>query len=122
MSKVKNLLERFKTSHPEEAKPEVTEVIRAPKVRKKVGKVKLEQISDWAEGPVTIELLEHCNSELEHIQQTSVIDCYVAGEPVKTQENVVELEARERMWTTLTYLLAGDWSYFEEDEEEEWTI
>ena len=87
-----------------------------------MSKVKQKQIVDWAEGPVTIELLARCENELNDIQQTSVIDCYVAGEPVKTQENVVELEARERMWTTLTYLLAGDWSYFEEDEEEEWTI
>ena len=83
-----------------------------------MSKVTKEMITDWAEGPVTIELLEHCNRELEDIQQTSFIDCYVAGEPVRTQENIVELEARERVWTTLVYLLGGDWSYFEEDEYE----
>ena len=83
-----------------------------------MSKVKQTQIVDWAEGPVTIELLAHCNSELENIQQTSVIDCYVAGDPQKTQENIVELEARERIWATLTFLLGGDWSYFEEDEDE----
>ena len=119
MSKVKKLLERFRTSNPEDAKPEVIEVPKAPKVRKRAGKVKLEQIADWAEGPVTIGLLAHCESELENIQQTSVIDCYIAGEPQKTQENIVELEARERIWVTLSYLLAGDWSYFEEDEDDE---
>ncbi len=81
-------------------------------------KISKEQISDWAENPVTLQILELCKQELEEIQRTSVIDCMLRGEPQKTQENLVELEARENIWGSWVALLSGDWSYFEEEQDE----
>lgn len=76
------------------------------------------QIQDWSENPVTIEILALCEQELAEIQETTVTQCIFRGEPQKTQENLVELEAREAVWESWVALLSGDWSYFEEDEDE----
>ena len=77
-----------------------------------------DQIADWAENPVTIELLSLCEQELSDIRETSVVDCFYPGDPQKTQENLVELEARERFWESWIAALSGDWTYFEEEEDE----
>ena len=77
-----------------------------------------EQIQDWTENPVTEYLAELLQDELEEIRQTPVTNALVYGDPQKTQENLVELEAREMAWADLTAFLTGDWSYFEEVDEE----
>jgi len=78
-----------------------------------------QQIVDWSENPVTIELRSLAEQEYENIGSTAVTDCLVAGNSFQTQENLVELEARERVWGTMIELLSGDWIYFEEDEDDE---
>ncbi len=78
-----------------------------------------QQIEDWQENPVTEALLELCREELKATEQTARIDCFVPGEPQKTQENFIEQEARERIWESWVAVLSGDWSYFEIEEEEE---
>ena len=87
-------------------------------MNKPVKPVNQEMIADWSESPVTLKLLESCEQELAEIQETTVVDCLVRGEPQKTQENIVELDAREVVWASWVALLSGDWSYFEEDEDE----
>ena len=78
-----------------------------------------EQINEWTENPVTIRLKEEANKELREIQQTPITDCLFPGKPHKSQENLVELEARERVWESWVSLLEGDWAYFEEVEDEQ---
>lgn len=84
-----------------------------------MNQVSKEQIQDWTENPVTEYLAALLQEELERIQETPVVDTLVYGEPIKTHENLVNLEAREQAWSDLVMLLGGDWSYFEEEEEDE---
>ena len=76
-----------------------------------------QQVLEWTENPVTISLKLFVEKELEDIKQTSITECLCYSEPQKTQENLVELEARERVWADLAALLGGDWTYFEEDDD-----
>lgn len=76
------------------------------------------QIEEWAENPVTIELCKLAKEEFEKIQNKPVTDCLFVGEPVKTHENIVELEARERVWSDWIAFLEGDWDYFSEDDDD----
>jgi len=81
-------------------------------------RVSKEQILDWIENPVTECLAGLLKEELQSIQDTPITDTLVYGEPIKTHENLVELEARESAWGDLAAFLGGDWSYFEEEEDE----
>ena len=81
--------------------------------------VTAEQIRDWTENPVTIELRKLVQEEIEGIQETTVTDCFFPGEPQKTQENLIELEARLSAWVLMDELLDGDWSYLEQEEIED---
>ena len=78
-----------------------------------------QQIEDWKESPVTEALLAEFEDELVDIRDRSATDCLVYGEPQKTQENIVGLEAREHVFANLVAILSGDWSYFEEGEIDE---
>ena len=77
-----------------------------------------EQIVDWTENPTTIALKELIDSELDAIKDTAVTNCLVVGSPIKSHENLIELEVRERAWDLLAEFLDGDWSYLEEEEQE----
>jgi hypothetical protein len=55
--------------------------------------------------------------ELEAIKETSQTDCYVAGNPQLTQENILDLTARETMWAIAEEIFGGDFSYLEEEDE-----
>ena len=49
------------------------------------------------------------------------MDCLVNGEPSKSHENLVELDARAHAFATLQLALEGDWDYFEDfEDEQEW--
>ena len=76
-------------------------------------------IQDWTENPVTIALKELIDSELEAIKDTAITNCLVVGSPIKSHENLIELEVRERAWDLLSEFLSGDWSYLEEEELED---
>ena len=82
-------------------------------------RISQKQLLEWSENPVTIRLKEEAEKELKEIQDTSLTDCLVSSEPQKTQENLIELEARERVWGYLSTLLEGDWTYFEDYFEED---
>lgn len=78
-----------------------------------------EQISEWAEGPVTEFLASLIEEEINSIKDTPITDCLVSGDPNKTQENLVELEARERVWLDVLDVLKADWGYFIDEESDE---
>ena len=78
--------------------------------------VSKQQRTEWTENPVTIELLGLSESELKKILETPILDCLCHGEPDKTHESVVNMEARGFAWLALIDVLKGDWSYFEEIE------
>lgn len=81
--------------------------------------IKTEQVTEWTENPVTIALKELAESELQDIQDTPLTDCLISGHPDKTFENLIELEARERVWESWVAILSGDWDYFVEEEDED---
>lgn len=81
--------------------------------------IKKEQISEWKENPVTEELKKLIQNEIEAIESTPITNTLVYGEPTKTHENLVELEARSSAYSFIADLLDGDWSYFMEEENEQ---
>lgn len=76
------------------------------------------QKQEWTENPVTLDLLRLVKEELQEIVLTPATACLFYGEPNKTHENLVELDARESAFATLQLALEGDWDYFEEEEDE----
>ena len=82
-------------------------------------KINQEQINEWAENPITEALLSLAEDELDRVMGTPVSDCYVPGEPFKTQDNLSNIEARQVMWRLLCDLLEGDWSYMDDHSEED---
>ena len=77
------------------------------------------QKEEWTENPVTLELLKLVKQELQEIILTPTKDCIFYGDPFKTHENIVELDARSYAFATLQLALEGDWEYFEEETDEE---
>ena len=77
------------------------------------------QRTEWTENPVTIELHKLLKNELIEIATTPITDCVFYGEPNKTHENLVELDARQHAFATLQLALEGDWDYFEEEIDED---
>lgn len=82
-------------------------------------KISDKQREEWAENPVTLELLRLVKNELKQIVLTPTQDCLFYGDPYKTHENLVELDARSHAFATLQLALEGDWDYFEEETDEE---
>lgn len=81
--------------------------------------LKQEQISEWTENPVTIEVLKLIKSQLKEIEGSLGLECYVPGEPQKTQELLANLNGCWDSWEMFQTLCEGDWSYFDEEEDEE---
>lgn len=79
--------------------------------------MKTKQIEEWTENPVTLYLLDLVKKEVDKIQDTPMGDCLVKGDPFRSHENLVELEARGQAWQTMVEFLAGDLDYFTEEEE-----
>ena len=81
-------------------------------------KITDQQIADWAENPVTLELLDLIDEEIKEILLTPAASCLALGNPQKTQENLIKLDVLAESFATLHMALEGDWSYFEEEEDE----
>ena len=73
---------------------------------------------EWVENPTTLELLKLVKNELKQIVNTPMMDCLVNGEPSKSHENLVDLDARAHAFATLELALEGDWEYFEDFDDE----
>jgi len=78
-----------------------------------------EQVNEWLENPVTLFLLDEVKKELERIRRTPTSSCLIHGDPYKTHENIVGLEARESVWTDWQEFLEGNWDFFEESYDEQ---
>jgi len=70
--------------------------------------VSLQELNRWLEEPVTKIITEYFIVLYLETEETPITDCLVAGEPDKTHENVVELEARERILNELVDFLTGN--------------
>ena len=78
------------------------------------------KIDEWMRSPVTIELLEMVNDQLESIREAKQ-HVYHQGDPQRTQETVLTLIASEGAWTDIQSLLEGDWEFFKDSEEDDET-
>jgi len=78
-----------------------------------------EQVLEWTENPVTVALTELCRHELHLTEATPTNECIVYGEPHKSHENLIELDARAACWREWVMFLEGDWSTLEDDSEEQ---
>ena len=81
-------------------------------------RVSQKQILEWTENPVTLALVDKVSIELRKIMDTPAGECLVHGNPNHTHENLVNLETRAHAWADLYIALEGDWSYFEELDDE----
>jgi len=81
-------------------------------------KVSKEKISEWKENPVTLALKALVEDELAESKELSPSDCITRGDPQKTQENLVEIAAKELELQAFVDFLDGDWSELVEDEDE----
>jgi len=80
--------------------------------------MKKEQVVEWLENPVTEFLLDAVKKEVELIRHTPATEVLVCGEPNKTHENVVNLEARLSVWVDWIDFLEGNWDLFEDSYDE----
>jgi hypothetical protein len=83
-----------------------------------MSRINEKQREEWTENPVTIELLRLVNKELIEIVSTPTASCLSYGDPYKSHEELVRLDARAHTFATIQLALEGDWGYFEELEDE----
>ncbi len=81
-------------------------------------RVNPKQVTEWTENPITIALRERVSGELRNINDTPAGEMLVHGSPDQTHENLVRLEASAHAWASLYHALGGDWSFFEELDDE----
>ncbi len=77
------------------------------------------RIQEWTENPVTVELLKHITSEIAETEGARGIECYIPGDPQKTQELMANLNGARDTWEIVQIVLQGNWTYFVEEEEED---
>ena len=80
--------------------------------------MKKERIVEWVNDPVTRYLLKLFEQEFDDICSVEAVDCFVPGQPQKTQENLIELEARQRCWGEMVSFLKGEWDDLAEESDE----
>lgn len=81
-------------------------------------RVSPQQISEWAENPVTLALFNKFKKTLTSSIATPVADVLFFGEPHKTHEEIVKLDTACRVWLEFIEILGGDWSSLEELEDD----
>ena len=77
-----------------------------------------EQVQEWTENPVTVALRDHIDSLIQELQAAKG-DAYHPFQPERTQEILAGLNGAVDTWEIALEALAGDWAYFEEEENEE---
>ena len=77
-----------------------------------------EQIQEWVDSPVTETLKKEVASYIEELNVGKGPNCYVPYEPQKTQDNLSTLIGQIGAWEIVVAVLDGDWSIFEEEEDE----
>jgi len=76
------------------------------------------RLVEWAESPITTEILDLIRSHVKELREVSGVDCYSPFNPHKTQELMAGLNGSLDTWDIVQDLLAGDWTFFDEEEDE----
>lgn len=77
-----------------------------------------EQIADWANNPVTVELVQLVAKVIEDVQVAKA-QTFTPGDPAKTHETLAVLMGAEGAWDTILEALRGDWDFMIEEESDE---
>jgi hypothetical protein len=78
--------------------------------------LKKEQIDEWSENPVTLELKALIKREIGQLR-LSKADAYHPYQAERTQEILANLNGAEDTWELVEAALDGDWVFFEVDDE-----
>jgi hypothetical protein len=79
--------------------------------------LKKEQLKEWSESPVTLELKDLVKQQVEEIK-LSKADAFHPFDPQRTQETMAQLDGAQDTWEILVQILEGDFSYFMEEDSE----
>ena len=79
--------------------------------------VNQEQITEWSENPVTLELKRLAIKLMDDVDQAK-LNAYVPGDPQKTQETLAIAAGAYGVWDTLIEALEGDWSFIQVEEDD----
>jgi hypothetical protein len=75
-------------------------------------------VIEWLENPVTLALKDYAQNEITVATESRGLDCYVAYEPQKTQENMATANAFYVAWGDIVEILdEGEALFLEEDDE-----
>ena len=77
-----------------------------------------EQISEWTANPVTEQLKKLIASEIKDIEASCGLDAFCPFDAARTQELMANLNGSVHALSLVQDLLEGDWTYFDETEEE----
>jgi hypothetical protein len=80
--------------------------------------LKPEQISEWAESQVTLELKKLVEGEIAKVRSARA-DAYHPYQPERTQEILAALHGADDTWDIVAAALEGDWTFFEVDDGEQ---
>jgi len=81
-------------------------------------KISPEMMSEWVESLITQELRTHFASQITLLKE-SMAEAYAPYEPQRTQEILANLNGAQDTWELALEALDGDWSYFDEEIEDE---
>ncbi len=76
------------------------------------------RIAEWTEGEATRELLSQVRRHRAALSQPG-LSVYFPGEPQKTQDILSQISGAVDTWETIEALLEGDWTFFEDYDEED---
>ena len=78
-----------------------------------------EQIAEWTENPVTVELLRLVENKLREYERFSPWQC-IQPEPHQTQAFIAALGGEYSAWEDVVEILEGDWDSIAEIEEDDY--
>jgi len=87
-----------------------------------LNKVSQKQVAEWAESQVTIELFKEIERSLNELIAMPARECLHYGEPIKTHEALMGQDYKAFLYMIFMQALKGDWSYFEEIEDDSYEI
>jgi hypothetical protein len=76
-----------------------------------------QQVSEWAENPVTLEFKRLVEKEIEECR-LSMAEAFCPFEPQQTQEIMAGLNGAADTWEKVGIALEGDWTWIMEEESE----
>ena len=83
-----------------------------------MSKIHPEQIQEWTENPVTLEVVRILQEAIDAIVDAKT-QCYVQFEPHKTQELMAGLQGSHDAHLDFMAILLGDWEAFIDETDKE---